>query len=277
MNTYIFTDPRYRPLDLSGVIMPDAYLQFFLSETDTPATVYGAVPPASSLGSEVSADSDGRFPTIYMDPVITYRVKLFDANDVLQYDVDPYTPPRDYPTGTVMWFMGTAVERDAAYPPALWQILDGNNGAPDGRDRVPVIAGGDYEAGDIGGGDGETETGENAAIPAGVTGATALDATQMPEHNHRLYCWLGVGSDGEHDAVGWPGAGLAAQRGAQPSGGSFGYTYVNGSATDLVEDTGSGSPATHTHTVPAIPAHTHPLTTSLPPFIALWCLMRRAV
>lgn len=275
MNTYIFTSPHFQPLDLAGARMPGSYLQFFVSQTDTPADVFSDAALTSSLGPEVTADLEGVFPVIYMSPTVTYRVIFYTAEDTLEWDVDPYTPPRDYPPRTVMWFLGTAEQRDAEYPPELWQVLDGNNGTVDGRDRFPIIAGGDYVAGDTGGGGGESETGENEAIPAGETGETALDETMFPAHTHRLYCWLGVGSDGEHDATGWPGAGLAAQRGAQPSGGSFGYSNANGSATPLVEDSGGGDPEPHTHTIPEIPAHTHPLTSALPPYIALWAIMRR--
>jgi hypothetical protein len=277
MNAYLFFDPRARPLSIAGAILPGAKLKFFLTLTTTPTPVYSDAALSVSLGTTVTADENGQFPPIYLSPLITYRVQMYDANDVLlpDGDVDPLCPMPDFLPGTVMWFHGTAGARDAAYPPAQWQILNGSNGTPDGRDRLVMIAGGAYASGDLGGAVAGGTTGPAGAIGAGVTGSTILDATNMPIHNHRLYAWLGVGSDGEHDGVGFAGAGLSAQRGAQPSGGSFGYGDVNGSATKLVEDSGTGTPVGHTHSIPAVADHTHTYGATLPPFVALWAMMRR--
>lgn len=274
MNTYIFTSPRYRPLDDSGAIMPDCYLRFFLSETDTPTPVYSDATLSTSLGPEVTADSSGEFQVLYMAPTITYRVQLYDADDVLKYDIDPYTPPRDYPPRTVMWFLGTAEQRDVAYPPALWQILDGNNGTVDGRDRIPIIAGGDYVAGDTGGST-ESETGENDEVPAGETGETVLDETNMPVHNHRL--WVRTSATERGNTRGFGFAGTAGLEGQIIDDAPYGYLEdAPSGSSQLVEDTGSADPEGHVHTVPAIPPHTHPLEgDGLPPFIAMWALMRR--
>lgn len=276
MNTYIFTNPHFQPLSLAGERMPGAYLQFFLSETDTPTPVYGAVPPSSSLGPEVDSDSDGVFPIIYMDPQVTYRVKLFNADDSLEWDVDPYTPPRDYASGSVVWFYGDAAARDVAYPPALWQVLDGNNGTPDGRDRVPIIAGGTYVAGDTGGA-AISVTGEGGDVAAGVTGETVLDATNMPVHSHRLYVRLSATLRGNTHGFGF--ANTAGLEGQIIDDAPYGYLDDAPSGSNqLVEDTGDADPDGHTHTTPEVPAHTHPIDgDGLPPFLALWALMRRAV
>jgi hypothetical protein len=275
VNTYIFTSPRYQPLSLAGARMPGAYLLFFITQTDTPTPVYSNYDLTTELGPEVTADSDGIFPVMYMDPEITYRVQLFAADDTLQYDVDPYTPPRDYPPRTVVWFLGTSVQRDAAYPPELWQVLDGNNGTVDGRDRVPIIAGGDYEAGDTGGST-TAETGENAEVPEGETGETILDAASMPVHNHRLYVRTSSTQRGNTRGFGF--ASTAGVEGQIIDDAPYGYLdeAPQSGGNKLIEETGEETPTGHTHTVPAIPAHTHPIEGGgLPPFIALWALMRR--
>lgn len=276
MNTYLFTSPVYRPLDNAGAIMPGSYLQFFESGTDTPTPVYGAVPPASSLGVEVDADGEGEFPVMYMDPVVTYRVKLFNAEDELQYDVDPYTPPRDYPTGTVMWFYGTAVERDAAYPTDLWQVLDGANGTPDGRDRVPMIAGGDYEAGDTGG------AAVTATLPGGdhahggATDETVLTAEMGPEHTHRAYVRLSSTQRGNTRGFGF--ASTAGFEGQVIDDAPYGYLEDSPSAgVPLIEPAGEATPTGHDHDIELSGDHTHDIEGGLPPFLALWAIMRRAV
>lgn len=277
MNTYIFTDPRSRPLDLSGAIMPGCKLKFFLSETDTPTPVYGAVPPASSLGTEVTAEGDGRFPVIYMDPAITYRVQLFDADDVLQYDCDPYTPPRDYATGTVLLFYGTALARDAAYPTALWQVLDGNNGTPDARDRCIIVAGGTYIAGDTAGALATETDPAGAHAHGGVTDETVLTAEMGPVHNHRLYCRQSSTLRGNTRGFGF--SGTAGVEGQIIDDAPYGYqdTAPQSGANKLVEDAGSADPDGHAHDITAAIDHTHTIGgDGLPPVVALWAVMRRS-
>jgi hypothetical protein len=277
VNTYIFFDPHFRPLDLSGVIMPGAYLNFLDSETDTPTPVYADAALITSLGTTVTSDGDGRFAVMYMDPEVTYRVQLYNALNVLQWDVDPYTPPRDYPPGSVMLFYGDATARDAAYPPALWQVLDGNNGTPDGRDRVLMIAGGSYVAGDTGGATVAATEPAGGHAHGGTTGSTVLTADNMPEHHHRLYVRQSSTLRGNTRGFGF--SGTAGLEGQIIDDAPYGYeddAPQSGSNT-LVEDTGSADPDGHNHTITAALDHTHDITGGgLPPFIALWALMRRS-
>lgn len=69
--------------------------QFFLSGTSTPANVYqdGALTTAFPITGNVTADSFGRFPPIYLDTSIIYRVQFFDSTNTQQWQVDPYTAP----------------------------------------------------------------------------------------------------------------------------------------------------------------------------------------
>jgi hypothetical protein len=276
MNTYIFTDPRFRPLTNAGAIMPGSYLQFFVSQTDDPTPVYGAVPPASPLGTEVDSDGTGMFPVIYMDPNITYRIKLFDADDVLQWDIDPYTPPRDYAPRTVMWFLGTAEQRDAAYPPDLWQVLDGNNGTVDGRDRMPIIAGGDYQAGDVGGALATTTEPDGAHDHGGATDPTVLDETNMPQHNHRLYVRTSSNERGNTRGFGY--SQTAGVEGQVIDDAPYGYldTAPQSGGNELIEPTGEADPDGHDHDIAEQANHSHAIAGGgRPPFVALWAVMRR--
>lgn len=277
MNAYLFFDPRARPLSISGDIMPGAKLKFFVTGTTTPATVYADAALTTPLGVEVEAEDDGHFVPIYLSPGITYRVQIYDADDVLQPDgdIDPLCPRPDFPAGTVMWFHGTAVARDAAYPPAQWQVLDGTNGTPDGRDRVPMIAGGLYNSGDTGGNlDGTTGAGGDHNH-GGSTGSTTLDATNMPLHNHRIYVRTSAHERGNTRGFGY--AQTAGLEGQIIDDAPYGYvdTAPQSGGNKIIEANGSGSPAGHAHSVGASGTHVHAVD-PLPPFVALWALMRRS-
>jgi hypothetical protein len=68
--------------------------QFFLSGTSTPANVYqdGALTTPFPITGFVAADSFGRFPPIYLDTSVIYRVQFYDSTNTLRWTVDPYTP-----------------------------------------------------------------------------------------------------------------------------------------------------------------------------------------
>lgn len=267
---YLFTDPRARPLDANGNIMPGCYMQFYASGTTTPADVYSDADLTTPLSNPVVSDSAGRFPVIYLDPHTTYRVQLYDADDVLIYDVDPYAPPRDYPPGTVVWFHGTEEDRDAVYPPALWQVLNGSNGTPDGRDRFVVIAGGSLQSGDTGGSASPTTSAAGAHDHGGETGGTAITVDQMPAHGHNL---LGATGAGITDTVvsSLSAVGVGASRNA--SAGPYSEGTVS-TGDPWIEETGDDQE--HSHSIDAVGDHTHTVSVT-PPYVALWALMRRAV
>lgn len=274
MNTFIFTSPLFRPLDASGAVMPNAYLQFYVTQTTTPTPVYADVDLNTERANPYVSDGTGQFGVMYMDPVVTYRVQLYDADDVLQWDIDPYTPPRDFAPGTVLEFYGTEAQLEAAYPPALWQQLDGNNGAPDARNRFTICVG-TNGPGDIGGGTGATVTGEAGAIAAGETGETILDDDDMPVHNHRLYVRTSSTQRGNTRGFGF--SGTAGVEGQIIDDAPYGYLDVapESDGNTLIEPTGTADPTGHIHTVPAIPDHDHSITPELPPWVALWKIMRR--
>lgn len=267
---YLFYSPQFRPLDDDGVIMPSAYLQFYLTGTTTDATIYSDAGLTTPLANPLTADSAGRFVPIYLDPNTTYRVQLYDAGDNLIYDIDPLAPARDYPPGTVVWFYGTQGELEAAYPPALWQILDGNNGAPDGLDRFPVIAGDAYSPGDTGGSIGAVATSAAGAHDhGGSTGSTALTESQMPSHRHRILGTTGGGiTDTSVSAANARGIGAVRNNTSEP------YVDATSLGDEYVENTGSGTG--HTHSITAAANHTHTVSIT-PPYLALWAVMRRDV
>lgn len=66
--------------------------KFFISGTSTPANVYqnGTLTTAFPITGFVTADNFGRFPAIYLNPAVIYRVQFFNSANVQQWQVDPY-------------------------------------------------------------------------------------------------------------------------------------------------------------------------------------------
>ena len=95
----LFYDPQAKPLSSVGVPMPGAYYLFFFTQTTTAANVYadGALTtPLSQTPGQAqpscTADANGRFNPIYLNPSTTYRVQLFNSSGTKLEDVDPYVP-----------------------------------------------------------------------------------------------------------------------------------------------------------------------------------------
>lgn len=273
MSAYLFYTPQFRPLSPSGEILPGAYIQFYAAGTTTPADVYADADLDTKLTNPVVADSSGEFAAIYLDPTTTYRAQLYDADDVLIWDIDPLAPPRDEPPGTVKMFYGTEQALEAAYPPALWQKLDGNNGAPDIRDRVPIGVSSTIAPGDKGGSsDAVTTSAAGGHDHGGSTGSHALTKAQMPVHSHDGYYNAGFErdppptiTDGHHTGVVIPGT-------TQNNHGTT-DTTLNSESAKLTQDAGEGEG--HSHGITAAGNHTHTVVAT-PPYLGLWFVMRRA-
>lgn len=75
-----------------GPKFAQATYKFFLTGTSTPANVYqnGTLTSAFPITGQVTADNYGRFPAIYLDPAVTYKVQFFNSSNVLLWTNDPY-------------------------------------------------------------------------------------------------------------------------------------------------------------------------------------------
>jgi len=128
----------FRPaLDPNGLVVPGAKLAFFISGTNTPQTVYADAALTVPLDNPVEANAAGKWPPIYIDPSLLYRVLLSDALGATLDEVDPYVP------GSVGGATGAAGAADNTYTAlATFKASDidrkaaslvGVPGVPDGR------------------------------------------------------------------------------------------------------------------------------------------------
>jgi hypothetical protein len=84
--------PMREPRVDLGTRFGSSFYLFFLSGTSTPTNVYqdGALTVPFSPTGQVTSDAFGRFPAIYLDPSIIYRVRFFNSASVQQWQQDPY-------------------------------------------------------------------------------------------------------------------------------------------------------------------------------------------
>ena len=83
--------PVQTPIDAAAAVLPGGIFKFYLAGTTTPTPVYDK--NGASLGTTVTADANGQFVPIFLDPAITYKIDLTDSDGVSQtnYPVDNVT------------------------------------------------------------------------------------------------------------------------------------------------------------------------------------------
>lgn len=276
MSAYLFYSPKFRPLSISGAILPGAKLTFYKTGTTTKADTYSDSTLETENTNPVVADSAGEFDAIYLDPAITYRAILTDEDDVELWDIDPLAPARDYPPGTILMFYGTETELEAAYPPAQWQQLNGNNGAPDIRDRFPIGKSSTIDVGDTGGSiAAATTSAAGGHDHGGETGGHSLTEAELAAHSHGG--WYNTGFErGISQSV--PGStdrsGVVIPGKTRNDSAVLDSTGNSAEATDgLTNDAGDGD--AHKHSITEVDDHTHTVTVT-PPYLGLFFIMRRS-
>lgn len=85
----LFAQPFYTAISAAGNVLSGAKLYFYATGTTTPQTTYQDDGLATPHTNPVVADSAGRFPAIFLNMTLVYRVKLTESNDALVKDVDP--------------------------------------------------------------------------------------------------------------------------------------------------------------------------------------------
>jgi len=94
MASQLFYLPFRPALDMNGFIIAGAKAYFYLTGTNTFAPVYSESTLTTLLPNPVVADAAGRWPSIYLNDALTYRLIIKDSTDttIPGFDVDPYYP-----------------------------------------------------------------------------------------------------------------------------------------------------------------------------------------
>ena len=166
------------------------------------------------------------------------------------------------PAGLItMWF------GSSASVPGGWAVCDGTNGTPDLRDRFVIGAGTTYANGATGGGSSYTTAAGGDHSHGGAVGDTALTVGQLPAHSHRIFA---ANTSSSTAADGWGRTGTRGIPGEDIE--PFDYRATSNSGDVLIENTGNGE--THSHSISSSGTHTHTVSGVLPPFLALFYIMK---
>lgn len=92
MAAFSWPASRQTVIDLNGMTVPGALLQFFLAGTTTPLTAYSDPVLTTPLPATIVADAYGRWPRIYL-PYVDYRERVRSAGGVLLWDDDGIANP----------------------------------------------------------------------------------------------------------------------------------------------------------------------------------------
>ena len=107
-NGILFYEPYNKPLSALGKFQPGCYRIFYQTGSSTVlAPVYKdpeLLYPYEQSPAPITADSNGRFKPIFLDPTITYHIQLFSSGGVLLEDVDPYVQQIQFARGTFQMF-----------------------------------------------------------------------------------------------------------------------------------------------------------------------------
>ena len=79
---------QYFLRDLKGNLLPGGRMDFFDSETDTPANVFAPGDPDTPLGYQIDADAYGLLEDFQLQTNKDYIIRVYDADGVFQWDRD---------------------------------------------------------------------------------------------------------------------------------------------------------------------------------------------
>lgn len=93
MASQVYYSPFIPAFSSNGAPVPGAKIYFFYTGTNTKAPVYLDSGMSTPSSNPVQADLAGRFPNLYVDDSITYRVRLTTSTGApIGSDIDPYAP-----------------------------------------------------------------------------------------------------------------------------------------------------------------------------------------
>ena len=102
-----FVDPRAQFIDASGNPYAGGFLYFYETLSTTPADTYSESTLTTENTNPVELDSAGRLPNdVFLDPNITYKVVLKDADGVTIWTADPVDDPAANVTAAIQVYGG---------------------------------------------------------------------------------------------------------------------------------------------------------------------------
>jgi hypothetical protein len=77
---------------MNAVAIPGAKIYFYITGTNTTTPIYADEALTVELANPLESDAAGRWPSIYLDDTVAYRVRITDSEDntIPGHDVDPY-------------------------------------------------------------------------------------------------------------------------------------------------------------------------------------------
>lgn len=107
MSALLFNLPS-RVLDANGVVSPGAKAYFYQTGTTTLQNVFTTDSLTVAHPNPVTADAGGKFPAVYLNNSLEYRVVIKSSDDSQTFfDVDPYNP------SAVTTFVNTTIDTAA--------------------------------------------------------------------------------------------------------------------------------------------------------------------
>lgn len=102
-----FTDPRSQFLDSAGAVYSGGFLYFYETGSTTPADTYSDAVLTTPNENPVELDSAGRLPNdVFLDPNVTYKVVLKDADGNTIWTADPVDDPAANVTAALQVYAG---------------------------------------------------------------------------------------------------------------------------------------------------------------------------
>jgi hypothetical protein len=132
--------PAFRPLPplftfhgLTGQLLPDGYLKFYVAGTTTPANVYGDEAMETNNGPTIQLDASSRANVqIWGDTAVSYDVEIYAADDSIQGSAENLSVPGGTGTAIPELVDGEFITSDGSQLlfAAIRQLLDptGQNG-----------------------------------------------------------------------------------------------------------------------------------------------------
>lgn len=120
----LFVLPKQVLIYNDGTPIPQGKAYFYLAGTSTLSAPFTTSALSVTHPNPVVAGEDGVLPAIYLDPTLTYKVKVTDSAGTLVYETDDYNTVEDALTqaslGEILHPISDAEEDAAVIPSSYW-------------------------------------------------------------------------------------------------------------------------------------------------------------